>query len=339
MTRPSKEDVLRHLEVQSYDRYYQDIEALGVQGHIPTHRSWESIASLVDWKDQSVVDMGCFHGYFCFKVEQAGARSILGLDHSEAVLKTAGMIAALQDSRTTFRIWNGGEPVPECDVALCLNMLHHCKNVFQTLENMNCRRAVFEIKPEYEPVVTKYFEPSVRRASHRDDRLVLLATKRPEPLPGFVATPPGHSGQNSDYMIALLLALLENYVREAWARWGTEGTQGRPLRIAIFGAGKHTQWLEQLVKGRSPQPQVMALLDDRGESAPARFGLQAIRPESFDPSTVDAIFLSSDTLIDTLQARCIALYGQNIRLLNFYSGFPPGPYPKDYFDSRLQRLL
>ncbi len=338
LTKLTVDDVLRHLEAQTYDRYYQDIEVLGIRGYVNSDRTWAAIAPLVDWRGKSVADLGCFHGYFSFKVEQAGAASVTGLDHSRALLTTAQMIAALQDSRVTFQLWRGGEPTPDCDVALCLNMLHHCRDPLRTLANMRCRQAVFEIKPEYEPAVQTHFEIRVRRASHRDDRLVLFADKRPQPLERKPNLPTGHENGDSDYMIALLIALLEAYVRESWTRLGGAGEQGRPLRLAVFGAGRHTEWLERMVHALPVQPVVAALLDDHAGAAPVRFGRFAIRPEELDPSTVDAIFLSTDTIGDVLEARCRALFGNGVRILRLYSGFPPGPYPKDYFDSRLQRL-
>ncbi len=334
----TRELVLKHLEAQTYDRYYQDIEALGIHGYVHTSKTWDNIADLVDWKDKSVVEMGCFHGYFCFQVEQRGASPVTGLDHSEAVLRTTRMIAELQGSRARFLLWKGGEATPVCDVALCLNMLHHCNDPHLTLQNMRCRWAVFEIKPEYAALVEKYFKVTTRRASHRDDRLILLAGKRARPLSRAVPLPATHTGGGSDFIIALMINLLNGYVREVWRGLGMAGPGGQPLRIAVFGAGAHTEWLERITRDVQPAPRVTALLDDRGAAAPVRFGLSAIRPEQLDPATVAGVLLSSDTVAEAMLTRCRALYPPDLRIIRLYQGFPPGPYPKDYFDSRLQRL-
>lgn len=98
-------------------------------------------------------------------------------------------------------------------------------------------------------------------------------------------------------------------------------------RVAIYGAGKHTRWLEWVLR-QEDAIEIIAVLDDRANSNTVFFGKPLILPTDFDPSTVDAIILSSDCIQDKLAGRCRELYGNDIKLINLYEGLPPGPYAK-----------
>ena len=50
------------------------------------------------------------------------------LSHPQIVLATTNKIRFLRGSRAQLKVWNAGEPIPEADVTLCLNMLHHVKD-------------------------------------------------------------------------------------------------------------------------------------------------------------------------------------------------------------------
>ncbi len=83
-----------------------------------------------------------------------------------------------------FLQWVGGEETPKCDIALCLNMLHHCENQDLTLSKMNCDYAVFEINPDQKELVEKYFETVIQASSHRENsadsatRIILYMRKK-----------------------------------------------------------------------------------------------------------------------------------------------------------------
>jgi hypothetical protein len=158
-----------------YDKWYQDIEILHFIGYTESHKTWERIKDLVDWKRKSVNDLGCFHGYFAFKAEEAGA-VVWGFDQSSAALTTARMINDLRGGNVIFEEWVAGDALPECDVILCLNSLHHFENQERALSRMRCKQAIFEINEDCLPSVEKYFEVNRRVASHRADRTILLCS-------------------------------------------------------------------------------------------------------------------------------------------------------------------
>ncbi len=162
---------------KDHDWRYQDIEVLGLVGYSESYRTWERIRDLVDWKGKRVADLGCFHGYFCFKAEDAGAQAF-GFDRSPAVLAVARMINDIRGGNAVFSEWVGGDALPECDVVLCLNVLHHFADQDKAVSRMACRQAIFEIKEEARPVVEKHFEVTRRLDSHRADRCLLLCARR-----------------------------------------------------------------------------------------------------------------------------------------------------------------
>jgi hypothetical protein len=160
-----------------HDKKYQDIEILHLVGYTESHKTWERIRDLVDWKEKRVLDLGCFHGYFCFKVEDAGG-IVKGLDRSRPVLDVAAMINDLRGGRVAFREWVAGDDLPECDVILCLNVLHHFEDPEKAISKMRCRQAVFEINENNRPLVEKYFDVGRDIPSHRANRRILLCDPR-----------------------------------------------------------------------------------------------------------------------------------------------------------------
>jgi len=192
---------------KDHDWKYQDIEILDFVGYSESHETWKRIRDLVDWKGKRVHDLGCFHGYFCFKAEDAGAEAV-GLDRSPSVLEIARAINDLRGGRAAFREWKGGDDLPAGDVVLCLNVLHHFADQDLAVSRMRCREAVFEINAACRPVVEKYFEVVREVSSHRKDRVILLCARRgaengqreERPVPKFAllshVLPPFPSGQS-----------------------------------------------------------------------------------------------------------------------------------------------
>lgn len=177
-------ELRKHLDTLTYDKYYQDIEILNFEGYSKSFETWDRIQSLgIDWRNKSVCDLGCFHGYFSFKVEQMGADTILGLDQGVEVLEFSNKLKVLSSSKVEFSVWRGGQTTPNCDIALVLNMLHHCADQRETLVNINCEYAVFEVNTEQIPLISEYFDilkQTQGRIGGSGFRSILYAIKKRE---------------------------------------------------------------------------------------------------------------------------------------------------------------
>ena len=168
----------KHINRQTYDKNYQDIEILDFIGYSKTHISWDNISNLkIDWQRKTVCDVGCFHSYFGIKVFQAGASKVYGLDNLPNVLETSKLISKASNAEIEYLKWEGGEETPECDIALILNVLHHCKDQHETLEKIKCSHVIFEVNTNQLPIISKYFNPLASEESHRDDRIIVYAEK------------------------------------------------------------------------------------------------------------------------------------------------------------------
>lgn len=164
----------------NYDVGYQDIEVLGSVGYSESYRTWENIKSLVEWEDKTVVDLGCFHGYFSFKAEDCGG-IVQGLDRSATALETARMINDIRGGNVVFGEWVGGDDIPRCDVILCLNSLHHFGDrelQEKVVSKTDCETAIFELNRDQISVVQKYFGDVREILSHREDRVILVCRNR-----------------------------------------------------------------------------------------------------------------------------------------------------------------
>jgi hypothetical protein len=161
---------------EDYDSRYQDIEIIDFIGYSESHRTWKRIQDLVDWEDKRVIDLGCFHGYFSFKVEDLGG-TVHGLDKSSTVLDTARMINDHRGGNVVFSEWEGGEAIPDSEIILCLNVLHHFDNQEVALSRMNANIAIFEVKSDQTHMIGKYLKIAKEVKSHRQDRVILLCER------------------------------------------------------------------------------------------------------------------------------------------------------------------
>lgn len=162
-----------HLYKQSYDKYYQDIAVINFIGYSKSYKTWNRIKNLVKWRGKKVIDLGCFHGYFSFKIEDSGG-IVQGFDASKEVLKTARLINKFRRGHVVFKHWIGGNKIPKCNVVLCLNVLHHFENPDKTISKMQSETAIFEINESDKPTVEKYFRNIKKYDSHRKNRVILL---------------------------------------------------------------------------------------------------------------------------------------------------------------------
>lgn len=100
------------------------------------------------------------------------------------------------------------------------------------------------------------------------------------------------------------------------AFWTALREQSGIQRVALFGAGKYTVWLEGVLAGIRG-PEVAAVLDDAPEGRPILFGCIPVAAKDFDAAGVNAILLATDTFQQSMQKRCRQLYGDDTRLLEF----------------------
>ena len=159
---------------EGYDSRYQDVEILGFVGYSESHKTWNRISGLVEWKGQRVVDVGCNHGYFAFKAEDQGA-SAIGLDQSAEVLETARLINRARKGHVEFLEWTDREEFPPRDILLCLNVLHHFADPPGVLDRMKrFGQVILEINEEQLPLVNEHLHVTRSVPSHRNGRRILL---------------------------------------------------------------------------------------------------------------------------------------------------------------------
>lgn len=154
------------------DPNYQTIEIGGKRirsGYSRSWKSWENILSLgVSFKDKKVCDLGCYIGYFCFRMEEQGAGKLLGLDKNPPALEIAKTIANYTSSTCNFEERDiGKEGVGEgVDIILALNMLHHVRknmgnaaHIFAIKDMFkNCSEAIFEVNEDELSAISKESE-------------------------------------------------------------------------------------------------------------------------------------------------------------------------------------
>lgn len=173
-----RDGIKRHLDSCKYDKTYQDIECIDFVGYSQSFKTWEAIKGLIDWKDKTVADLGCFHGYFSFKIAQNGGR-VVAMDRSSEVLETTEMLNGIYGNIIQTKPWVGGEEVPDTfDVALCLNVLHHFGDEEKALKNIKSKWVVFEVKYDQRFLIAQYFTEIKTVPSHRMGRIIVLGERR-----------------------------------------------------------------------------------------------------------------------------------------------------------------
>lgn len=178
---------ISHLDETPQDHYYQDIElpsGIKVAGYSQSSRTWERLATLVDFRDKTVLDIGCFHGFFSFKAEEAGAQWVVGVDNCAPALEIAREISWLKNSaRTIFRLediskWQAAQIY---DIVLVLNMLHYASDLQTALRHIFAagKTIVFEIPVAQEEAIQAeanlhQFYLAAKINSHRAEREIIM---------------------------------------------------------------------------------------------------------------------------------------------------------------------
>ncbi len=134
VTEQDVKDFLKKRKIE-YPRNYHTIElpfGHKIQGYNANfeHKSWERIKDIIDYKGKSVADVGCFQGFFCFKIKEKGARNVVGLDNSGEAIDIGKEIAYLKGLDIWFECFNlETQEIPgEYDIILLMNISHHLKN-------------------------------------------------------------------------------------------------------------------------------------------------------------------------------------------------------------------
>jgi SAM-dependent methyltransferase len=166
-----------YVDKLGYDKYYQDIEYLDFVGYSLSYKTWSNIKDIFAWRGKRVADLGCFHGYFSFKIAKEGA-SVVGFDRAQEVLDTTSILNNVYGNLIELRRWEGGQVIPsDFDIALCLNVLHHFDDPELSLLNIRSKYCLFEINQVNTDIVERYFEIVEARNSHRPGRIIALGER------------------------------------------------------------------------------------------------------------------------------------------------------------------
>jgi len=180
-------NIKEHLAKQTYDKYYQDIECLKHVGYAQSWKSWDNIKDLVTWHGKKVLDIGCFHGYFCFKAWEAGAKEVIGVDKNSETLNTTKLINEQLKTGCHFFNLTANSRLPDADIVLVLNVFHHIPDqdgFFQSF--IKGQTFIMELDKEDLTKVEKHCIIHTTKLSHRPsahtgdvpNRLVILAEKK-----------------------------------------------------------------------------------------------------------------------------------------------------------------
>ncbi|QKF94155.1 tRNA mo(5)U34 methyltransferase [Fadolivirus algeromassiliense] len=127
--------VLDLIDKTSGSSKYQTVELDGKVVRYGSEKcwiTWENITKLdIDFKDKTVYDIGCFNGYFSFKIMKSGAKEVIGIDSNLPAVNIYNYICELY-KYNNCKAYN--KNALDCNfinnrsnVTLCLNVLHHIK--------------------------------------------------------------------------------------------------------------------------------------------------------------------------------------------------------------------
>lgn len=131
----NKDEYKRWIENQSW---YQTIElpsGLRTPGRFPTHLR-TSFFGRVDFKDKSVLDVGCNSGQYCFMAKDMGAEKVSGFDVDAVRIAQARTLAENEgygiefEQRGIFDM----DTSKRYDVLLCIAVLTEIQDIFGAIE-------------------------------------------------------------------------------------------------------------------------------------------------------------------------------------------------------------
>lgn len=186
-------DLSRYINNISSDPTYQRIEigdTIIREGRVGSTISWKNIQdSGISFYNKTVCDIGCFNGFFSFKVEECGAKSVNGFDADASAIEVCSRLKKLKKSNCQFfgrRFGNKWFFDKKYDIIISLNMLHHVRKQvgltkYKEAINdlfMNCKEAIFEIYPQDNEIIGEIavehgLIPAKTIKGHRHGRVVV----------------------------------------------------------------------------------------------------------------------------------------------------------------------
>lgn len=126
------------------------------------------------------------------------------------------------------------------------------------------------------------------------------------------------------------VAILRRYIKTIW-RWLDRDDRCREQGVALYGAGRHAEWLFSVL-GPLCSPRITAILDDYVATGQTLNGVSIIRPHELDILKTGAIVLSSDLHEERLARRCQEMFGARVRVVRLYEELPTGLFTLDDSD-------
>ncbi len=295
-------------------------------------------SDLTGWR---VLDLGCADGLYSIWAARRGATHVVGIERNRQNYGRARWLChTLGADRIDIR-WRsvkGCQGEDSFDLVLCLGLIYHLVDPLGTLHAIRrqCARALVLSSavdlPDDDSVplarldryatnahgVWSFNVAMVRQllvTAGFDIRVEVVDGEGASPCYFAIAYPgayPSHHifAETIDQEFPVDVKRRREIVRRAWRELAQTVT--RP--IAIFGAGTHTPWMLQQVADISGVT-VACILDDRPSPCGELAGLPVRRPVEIDPSSYDAIVLSSWHQTGTLFERAVTLFRGRVRVV------------------------
>lgn len=185
-TRERVEKFIEEIDaIDGYDKYYHHFNLphgirIGRDGYARNELTWETIRDWLDWRGLRVLDLCCFHAWFCQSIWFAGG-SPVGCDIDKNAIYTASVFAKMNN--TIFKLYRCDIdiefPHGDFDVALLFNVFHHLKNQDGVLRRLKKYPiTIFEINTGDREKILKHFSVEHECESPKDGRILLAGRPR-----------------------------------------------------------------------------------------------------------------------------------------------------------------
>ena len=103
-----------------------------------SNRKWDRVVADIDLVGKSVLDVGSGNGYYGFRMLQAGAKSVIGVESSIAAVLQAGLCQWLTDLPNTVVPYRFGSTSLNTtfDVVFSMGVLYHQRDPWQHLHDL-----------------------------------------------------------------------------------------------------------------------------------------------------------------------------------------------------------